>query len=82
MRREVKTDWTVRDDVRVKLRFSENRLLIKHKYPPDNQPQAIRLVIEQMDALAPHFVASGGDEDALECSSGPSCPIGESGVVG
>ncbi len=49
MRRDVKTDWTVRDDVRAKLRSSIKRLLVKYKYPPDKQPEAIRLVIEQME---------------------------------
>lgn len=55
MRRDVKTDWTVRDDVRAKLRSSIKRLLISYNYPPDQQPEAIRLVIEQMEAMAPQF---------------------------
>ncbi|WP_300014307.1 type I restriction endonuclease subunit R [Pseudonocardia sp.] len=55
MRRDVKTDWMVRDDVRAKLRSSIKRLLVKHKYPPDKQPDAIRLVIEQMEAMAPLY---------------------------
>jgi type I restriction enzyme, R subunit len=53
MRRDIKTDWTVRDDVRAKLRSSIKRLLVKYKYPPDKQPEAIRLVIEQMESMAP-----------------------------
>ncbi|MGH3605683.1 MAG: DUF3387 domain-containing protein [Pseudonocardiaceae bacterium] len=57
MQRDVKTDWTVRDDVRAKLRSSIKRLLVKYKYPPDKQPEAIRLVIEQMEAMAPRYVA-------------------------
>lgn len=55
MRRDIKTDWTVRDDVRAKLRSSIKRLLIKNKYPPDKQPAAIRQVIDQMEALAPKY---------------------------
>ena len=55
MRRDVKTDWTVRDDVRAKLRSSIKRLLMKYKYPPDKQPAAIKLVIEQMEVLAPQY---------------------------
>lgn len=55
MRRDIKTDWTVRDDVRAKLRSSIKRLLVKYKYPPDKQPEAIRLVIEQMEAMAPRY---------------------------
>jgi type I restriction enzyme R subunit len=54
MRRDVKTDWTVRDDVRAKLRSSVKRLLVRYKYPPDKQPEAIKLVIEQMETLAAH----------------------------
>ena len=57
MRRDVKTDWTVRDDVRAKLRSSIKRLLVKHRYPPDKQPEAIQLVIEQMEAMAPRYAA-------------------------
>jgi type I restriction enzyme R subunit len=56
MQRDTKTDWTVRDDVRAKLRSSIKRLLVKYKYPPDKQPAAIKLVIEQMEALAPRYV--------------------------
>ena len=57
MRRDIKTDWTVRDDVRAKLRSSIKRLLVRHKYPPDKQPEAIRLVIEQMESMAPLLAA-------------------------
>ncbi|OIH82843.1 DEAD/DEAH box helicase [Arthrobacter sp. UCD-GKA] len=52
MRRDVRTDWTVREDVRAKLRSSVKRLLILNDYPPDKQPEAIKLVIEQMEAMA------------------------------
>lgn len=55
MQRDVRTDWTVRDDVRAKLRSSIKRLLVKHGYPPDRQPTAIKLVIEQMENLAPRY---------------------------
>jgi type I restriction enzyme R subunit len=55
MRRDIKTDWMVRDDVRAKLRSSIKRLLVKYKYPPDKQPEAIRTVIEQMEAMAPRY---------------------------
>jgi len=45
----------VRDDVRAKLRSSIKRLLVKHGYPPDQQPAAIKLVMEQMESMAPRF---------------------------
>lgn len=54
MRRDIRTDWSVRDDVRAKLRSAIKRLLVRHKYPPDKRPEAIRLVIEQMESMAPH----------------------------
>jgi len=57
MQRDVKTDWTVRDDVRAKLRSSIKRLLVKYKYPPCQQPEAIKLVIEQMEEMAPRYAA-------------------------
>ena len=60
MQRDTKTDWTVRDDVRAKLRSSIKRLLVKYKYPPDKQPTAIKLVIEQMEALAPRYAEHAG----------------------
>ena len=52
MQRDAGTDWRVREDVRAKLRASVKRLLVKYRYPPDQQPDAIRLVIEQMETLA------------------------------
>lgn len=54
MRRDVRTDWTAREDVRAKLRSSVKRLLILNGYPPDKQPEAIKLVIEQMETMAQH----------------------------
>lgn len=57
MKRDIKMDWTVRDDVRAKLRSSIKRLLVKYKYPPDKQRDAIRLVIDQMEAMAPSMIS-------------------------
>ncbi|WP_404386643.1 type I restriction endonuclease subunit R [Knoellia locipacati] len=55
MRRDIRTDWTVREDVRAKLRTSIKRLLVKHGYPPDGQPAAIKLVMDQMESMAPRY---------------------------
>ena len=55
MRRDIRTDWTVRDDVRAKLRSSIKRLLVVNGYPPDKQASAIALVMEQMEAMAPRY---------------------------
>lgn len=61
MRRDIRTDWTVREDVRAKLRTSIKRLLVKHGYPPDEQPAAIKLVMDQMEAMAPRYAQEGTD---------------------
>jgi type I restriction enzyme R subunit len=50
----------VRDDVRAKLRSSIKRLLVRYRYPQGKQPGAIKLVIEQMEAMAPRYVAQPG----------------------
>ena len=31
------------------------RVLRKYKYPPDKQPEAITLVMEQMESMAPRY---------------------------
>ncbi|PZE36490.1 hypothetical protein DEJ31_08950 [Curtobacterium sp. MCPF17_031] len=31
------------------------RLLVKYKYPPDKQPDAIKLVMDQMESMAPRY---------------------------
>ena len=61
MRRDIRTDWTVREDVKAKLRASVKRTLRKYKYPPDKQPEAIQLVMQQMEALAPRYAEDTGE---------------------
>ena len=41
--------------VPAKLRTTIRWLLIKHGYPPDQQPAAIKLVMDQMEAMAPRY---------------------------
>jgi type I restriction enzyme R subunit len=55
MRRDVKTDWTVRDDVRAKLRSSIKRLLVKYKYPCSITRRIASGCLSE--AMAPHYVA-------------------------
>ncbi|HET9118303.1 MAG TPA: type I restriction enzyme endonuclease domain-containing protein [Pseudonocardiaceae bacterium] len=43
--------------MRAKLRSSIRRLLVKRGYPPDKQPSAIKLVLEQMESMAPRYAA-------------------------
>ncbi|WP_233628752.1 MULTISPECIES: type I restriction enzyme endonuclease domain-containing protein [unclassified Saccharopolyspora] len=61
MRRDVKTDWTVRDDVRAKLRSSIKQLVVQ--YPPDKQPES----------TSPRHRAGGSDAPLL-CRHGFARP--------
>jgi type I restriction enzyme, R subunit len=45
-------DWSVRDNVRAKLRLMVKRILRKYKYPPAKQEEAIQLVLEQAESLS------------------------------
>ncbi|MBM4729159.1 HsdR family type I site-specific deoxyribonuclease [Rhodococcus hoagii] len=64
MRRDTRTDWTVREDVKAKLRASIKRLLRKYGYPPDQQPAAIVQVMQQMEALAPRYAEEHADRSS------------------
>jgi type I restriction enzyme R subunit len=52
VRNDAKTDWQVKEQVRAKLRTRIKRLLLKHGYPPDQEPAATALIIEQAEMLA------------------------------
>jgi type I restriction enzyme R subunit len=52
VRANVKTDWTVRENVRAHLRVLVKRILRKHGYPPDKQEKATQTVLEQAEALS------------------------------
>lgn len=60
LRRDVTTDWVSREDVRARLRTTIKRLLAKHGYPPDAQPKAIQLVIQQMETFAEEWSPEQG----------------------
>jgi type I restriction enzyme R subunit len=51
VRRNVTTDWTVKESARAKLRTLVRRLLRKHGYPPDKQEKATQTVLEQAELL-------------------------------
>ena len=52
VRRNVSIDWTVRENVRAKLRVLVKRILRKYGYPPDKQERASRTVLEQAELLS------------------------------
>ena len=52
VRKNVKIDWTLRENVRANLRRQVKRTLRKHGYPPDKQEKATRTVLEQAEVLS------------------------------
>jgi type I restriction enzyme R subunit len=52
VRANVTIDWTVRENVRAKLRVLVKRILRTHGYPPDKQEKAAQTVLEQAEALS------------------------------
>ena len=51
VRKNVSIDWTLRESSRAHLRRMVRRTLNRHGYPPDQQEQAIRTVVEQAELL-------------------------------
>lgn len=51
LRKNITVDWAVRDSVRASLRLLVKRILRKYKYPPDQQNDAVELVLQQAQTL-------------------------------
>ena len=49
-------DWQKKDSARAKMRMMIKKLLKVHKYPPDNQPEAIDAVMVQCELWADQSV--------------------------
>jgi type I restriction enzyme R subunit len=52
VRRDAKTDWQVKETVRAKLRTRIKRLLLAKGYPPDREPSATDLILQQAELMA------------------------------
>ena len=52
VRNNITIDWTMRENVRAKLRTMVRRILRRHGYPPDKQEKATKTVLEQAEALS------------------------------
>lgn len=52
VRANVKTDWTLRENVRAQLRVLVKRILRKYGYPPDKEERATQTVLEQAEVLS------------------------------
>ncbi len=51
IRKNASIDWTIRENVRAKLRVAVKRVLRKYGYPPDKQEKATQTVIEQAELI-------------------------------
>ena len=58
VRNNVTIDWTLRENVRAKLRAMVKRILRKHGYPPDKQEKATVTVLEQAEVLSEGWVVA------------------------
>jgi type I restriction enzyme R subunit len=58
VRKNVKIDWTVRENVRAQLRVYVKRILRKYGYPPDLEEKATQTVLEQAEVLSEGWAAA------------------------
>jgi len=52
LRKSTTVDWQKRESVRAQLRILVRRTLQFYKYPPDQQPEAVELVLKQAEELS------------------------------
>lgn len=52
LRENLTVDWAVRDSVRAKLRILIRTLLRKYRYPPDQQKDAVEMVLRQAEVIS------------------------------
>ena len=58
VRNNVTIDWTLRENVRARLRVAVRRILNRHGYPPDKQEKATLTVLEQAEVLSAEWTVS------------------------
>ncbi len=56
LRASVTVDWSVRENVRARIRVMVKMLLKRHKYPPDRQEEATETVLRQAESLSAEWV--------------------------
>jgi type I restriction enzyme R subunit len=59
VRNSITIDWTVRENVRARMRVIIKRILRKYGYPPDKRAHATELVLEQAEVLCKEWTLSG-----------------------
>lgn len=58
IRKSATIDFTVRKSVQAKMKVTIRKLLRKFKYPPDQTPQAIKLIMEQAQLFGEEWAAA------------------------
>jgi type I restriction enzyme R subunit len=58
VRNNVTIDWTLRENVRAKMRVIVKRILRRYGYPPDKQEKATQTVLEQAEVLCRDWAAA------------------------
>ena len=58
LRKNITVDWSVRESVRARLRLLVKSLLRKYKYPPDQQDEAVELVLSQAEVISEEFLTT------------------------
>ena len=58
LRDNLTVDWAVRDSVRAKLRILIRNLLRRYRYPPDQQKDAVEMVLRQAEVISEATMAA------------------------
>ena len=58
LRKNITVDWSVRESVRARLRLLVRNLLRKYKYPPDQQDEAVELVLSQAEVISEEWAVN------------------------
>jgi len=61
VRNSVTIDWTMRENVRARIRVMIKRILRKYGYPPDKQERATQTVLEQAEVLCAEWTMVQSD---------------------
>jgi type I restriction enzyme, R subunit len=58
IKQNVTTDWSIRENVRAKMRLAVKKILRKYGYPPDKQEKATHTILEQAEEIAKDWTES------------------------
>lgn len=58
IKQNVTIDWTIRENVKAKMRLAVKKILKKYGYPPDKQETATQTVLEQAEVIAKDWAES------------------------